>query len=120
MPRPTGPTNPILKSLIHEVRTHGYKEKSSFLIRLAELLEKSRRRKAEVNLSKLNRVCKENEVAVIPGKVLDGLISKPITVAAFNFSHRARIDIEKAGGQTLTIRELMHKNPKGTNVRIIT
>ena len=118
--KPTGPTNPLVKQMINEIRTRGHKEKSNFLIRLAELLEKSRRRKAEVNLSKLNRVCKENEVVIVPGKVLDGLLSKPLIVAAVNFSHRARINIEKAGGQTITIKELVHKNPKGSNVRIVT
>lgn len=120
MPKPTGPTNPIVKDLITEIRTHGYKEKSKFLIRLAKLLEKPRRRKVEVNLSKLNRVCKENDMIVVPGKVLDGLLSKAITVAAVNFSHKARKNLDKAGGKALTIRELIHKNPKGSDVRIIT
>lgn len=120
MPRPTGPTNPIVRELIKEVRSHGYREKSDFLIRLAELLERPKRIKAGVNLSKLNRVCKDNETIIVPGKVLDGLISKPLTVAAVNFSHRAKINIEKAGGQTLTIHDLIHKNPKGSNVRIVT
>jgi|SRR3990172_8055201 len=118
--KPTGPTNPIVKQLINEIRTHGYKEKSNFLIRLAELLEKPRRRKAEVTLSKLNRVCKEKEVVIIPGKVLNGLLNKPLTVAAINFSHGARTNIEKAGGHTLTMKELIEKNPKGSNVRIVT
>jgi large subunit ribosomal protein L18e len=120
MPRPTGPTNPVLEGLIEEIRSLGYKEKSNFLIRLAELLEKPTRRKAEVNLSKLNRICKENETIVVPGKVLDGLLSKPVTVAAVNFSHKARINIEKAGGKVLSIRELVHKDPKGSKVRIVT
>jgi len=120
MPRPTGPTNTILKDLIKDIRTHGYKDKSGFLLRLAELLEKPTRRKAEVNLSKLNRVCKENEVVVVPGKVLDGLLNKPLTVAAINFSYKAKVNIEKAGGKVLTIKELIHKDSKGSNVRIIT
>ncbi len=120
MPRPTGPTNPILKELIKDIRNHGYKDKSGFLIRLAELLEKPRRRKAEVTLSRLNRVCKEDETAVVPGKVLNGLLRKRITIAAFKFSESALKNIEKANSKAITIKELIKENPKGKNVRIIT
>jgi len=117
--KPTGPTNPILKELIKDIRNHGYKEKSRFLIRLAELLEISRRRKIEVTLSKLNRVCKENEVAVVPGKVLDGILNKKITISAFKFSEKALKNIEKTNSKAMTIKELIKENPKGKNVKIV-
>lgn len=118
--KPTGPTNPILKNLIEDLRSKGYKENIKFLIRLAELLEKSRRRKVEVNLSKLERVCKENETVVIPGKVLSyGILTKPLTVSAFKFSPVAKEKIKNVKGKILTINQLIEKNPKGTNVRTI-
>jgi large subunit ribosomal protein L18e len=116
----TGPTNPILKKLIEELRNQGYKEKIPFLIEIAKKLEKSRRKRPEVNLSKLNRVCKENETVIIPGKVLSsGILKKPLTVAAASFSMSAIEKIQKAGGKTISIRELIKNNPKGTNVRIV-
>ena len=42
-----------------------------------------------------------------------------IEVAAWKFSKTAREKIEKAGGKCYSIRELVEKNPKGSNVRII-
>jgi large subunit ribosomal protein L18e len=120
MPRPTGPTNPIIKGLIDDIRNRGYREKVPFLVKLADEMEKPRRSKTEVDLSKLNRVCKDNETVVIPGKLLSsGILKKPLTVAAASFSMSAIQGIQKAGGKTLTIEELIKSNPKGTNVKIV-
>ncbi len=57
---------------------------------------------------------------MVPGKVLGaGKIDHPINVAAFAFSDQARLKILKAKGKCLSILELMKKNPKGANVKII-
>jgi large subunit ribosomal protein L18e len=121
MSRPTGPTNPIMKKVIEEIKSRGYKEKIPFLVTLAKKLEKPRRKRIEVNLSKINRVCKENEIIVVPGKVLStGELKKPLTIAAASFSMAALEKIKKAGGRVLTITELIKENPKGKGVRIIT
>ena len=120
MSKPTGPTNPIMKNLIEEMRSMGYKQKIPFLIKMAEELETSKRQRAEVDLSDLNRICKENETVAVPGKVLaSGIIKKPLTVAAFSFSMQAIEKIHKAKGEAITLKELIEKNPKGTDVRIV-
>ena len=117
---PTGPTNPVLRRLIEKLYEKGYREKIPFLIKIADELSRQRRRRVIVNVGKLNRLCKENECVVVPGKVLgDGVIEKPIKVAAWKFSKSAKEKIEKAGGKTLSIEELVSENPKGSNVRII-
>jgi large subunit ribosomal protein L18e len=57
---------------------------------------------------------------VVPGKVLGtGKIDHPVNVAAFAFSEQARSKILKAKGKCLSISDLMKKNPKGTNIKII-
>jgi large subunit ribosomal protein L18e len=120
MPKPTGPTNPIIKALIEDIRNRGYRENIPFLIKLADELESPRRKRAEVDLSKLNRVCKENETVVVPGKVLSsGILKKPLKIAAASFSMVAIERIQNAGGKVLTIEELVKEDPKGTNVRIV-
>jgi len=120
MPKPTGPTNIILKQLIEDIRNQGYREDIPFLIELAKILETSKRRRPEVNLSKLNRVCKKDETVVVPGKVLSsGTLRKSLTVAAANFSMKSIQKIQKAGGKVISIKELIKENPKGTNVRIV-
>ncbi len=118
--KPTGPINPLLKKLVEDLKTRGYKEKIPFLIKIAEELSRQRMRKVEVNVGKLNRICRENETVIIPGKVLGyGILNKPVTVAAWKFSKQAIEKIKASGGKTLSIEELISKNPKGSNVRII-
>jgi len=113
-------TNTILVKTIEDLYTYGYKDSNKFMINLAKKLDKPTRQRAEVNLSKLERVCEKNETVVIPGTVLSaGILTKPLTVSAFKFSANAKDKIEKAGGSAMTINELVKKNPKGTKVRMI-
>jgi len=116
----TGPTNPYLKNLIEELRKKYFELKAPIWLDLAEKLGKPRRKRIEVNISRISRYAKENEVIVVPGVVLGaGDLEKPLKIAAWRFSKKAREKIEKAGGKCLSIEELMKENPKGSGVRII-
>jgi large subunit ribosomal protein L18e len=87
--------------------------------RVASDLEAPTRKRRVINVYKLDRYVKDNEVVVVPGKVLgSGEISKKITVAAYTFSEQAVQKIN-AKGKCLSIRELVEKNPKGNKVRIM-
>jgi len=87
---------------------------------MADRLSPSRSRRVTVNVSRLNRYTKEGETVAVPGKVLGaGKIDHPIKVAAFAFSDQARSKILRAKGKCLSILDLMEKNPKGTNVKVI-
>jgi large subunit ribosomal protein L18e len=120
MSKSTGPTNPVIAKLASGMRLRGNKENIPFLIKIADELEKSRRQKAEVDLGKLERVCENKGVAIVPGKVLSsGVLKKSLTVAAANFSMSAVEKIQKAGGKAISINELIESNPKGTNVKIV-
>jgi large subunit ribosomal protein L18e len=116
MPKPTGPTNPMLKELIALLR----REKKGIWRRAAEILSRPTRRRVEVNLSKINRYADKGTL-LVPGVVLaSGSLDKPVTVAAFRFSAQARRKIIEAGGRALGIKELMEENPDGKGVIIIT
>ena len=112
----TGTTNPILKEQIAELRA----QKAPIWKNLAYELDRATRKRREINLSRINRFVKDNEVILVPGKVLAaGTIKKKITIAAWNFSGKAVEEIKKAGGTILTIRELVKKYPTGKGVRVI-
>lgn len=106
MPHRTGPTNPELKNLIKKLKQEGY-GKSRFLLRLANELERSARQRREVSLSSINRVAKEGETVVVPGKVLDGKIEKKVIVACWKISSGARNSLEKIGGKAISIDKLI-------------
>ncbi|MEM2972164.1 MAG: 50S ribosomal protein L18e [Candidatus Bathyarchaeia archaeon] len=113
-------TNPQLIELIRFLKRQSRENKAKIWLDVAERLMKPSRKRVAVNLSRLNRHTKRNEVVVVPGKVLGaGTISHPITVAAFAFSEKAKEKIKSARGKCLSYFELVKKNPKGSNVKII-
>lgn len=120
MPKPTGPTNPVLKSLIQELRREGRKRKVRIWQRAAEILSNPTRRRVEVNLSKINRYG-GNGTVLVPGVVLaSGSIDRPLTVSAFRFSAAAREKIIRAGGRAIHIKQLLQENPEGKGVILLT
>ena len=112
--KPTGPTNPHLKDLIKELKTLSIKNKVGIWKAIAKELEKPTRNRRKVNLSKIDRIAKDKELIVVPGKVLgNGELKKDITIAAYQFSESAEQKVKNK----LTIKELMSKDPK--KIRII-
>ena len=113
-------TNPNLMELAHDLRLKSYEEKVGIWKTVASKLEKPTRSHAEVSIAKINRFTEANEEVVVPGKVLaNGVIDHKVTVAAFNFSKAAKEEIEKSGGECISIRDLVESNPKGSNVKIL-
>lgn len=116
----TGPTNPLTKELVDRLRKESVTGKCALWGRVADDLERPTRQRRCVNVSRIARNAKPNEIIVVPGKVLgSGVISQSVTVAALAFSDGARELIEKAKGKALTIDELLEKKPKASEVRII-
>jgi len=117
MPRPTGPTNPVLRKLVRQLRERGKEQKVALWVDLAERLMQPRRARAEVNLSHLSRYSSEGNIIIVPGKVLGaGKLEHPISVAAFKFSGTARRKIIGAEGKALTIQQLLEQNPSGRGI----
>ncbi|NWG10721.1 50S ribosomal protein L18e [Candidatus Bathyarchaeota archaeon] len=113
-------TNPELTDLILFLKKQSKENRAEIWRDIAEYLSKPRRKRLAVNLSRINRHTQKKEVVVVPGKVLGaGEINHPITITAFAFSEKANKKIKAAKGKTLSFSELIKKNPKGSNVRII-
>ena len=119
MVKRTGPSTLELKNLIIDLNKLASKHKVKLWKRIAEDLNKPTRIRREANLYKINKYIKDNEIALVPGKVLSmGNLDKKITIAAYKFSSEAREKINKIG-KAISIRELMKENPEGKKVRII-
>jgi large subunit ribosomal protein L18e len=113
-------TNPELINLTRFLKKQSKESEAEIWRDVAERLLKPRRKRLSVNLSRLDRHTQTKEMVVVPGKVLGaGEISHPITIAAFAFSEIADKKIKAAKGKIVSFSELIKKNPKGTNVRII-
>jgi len=116
----TTKTNPQLVALIFDLKAKTRETEAPIWRDIALRLEKPKSNWAEANLSKLERYAKDGETIIVPGKVLAaGSVTKKLTVAAYDFSDAAAAGIKAAGGETVTLRELMDANPKGSKVRIM-
>ena len=120
MAKRTGPTNPYLKQLIETLKKRSFELGAPIWKTIARKLEKSTRRRIEVNLSDIGRNTKDNDTVVVPGIVLaSGSLNKPVNIAAWRFSSSAIKSIKEAKGKILTIEDLIEENPKGSKVKII-
>lgn len=114
------PINPELLSAIRSLKKKAHESDAPIWRDVADSLGASKRRRIAVNLSRLNRHTKAKETVVVPGKVLgSGVLTHPVSVAAFSFSTQARVKIAKAKGKCLSLSDLLEANPKGSNVKII-
>lgn len=113
-------TNPELIALVSSLREAGREQGAPIWRDIAQRLERPARLWAEVNVGKLNLVTREGETAVVPGKVLSaGDIDRSVTVAAFRFSEKAREKITAAGGDCLSLDQLVEHNKAGSKCRIV-
>jgi len=112
----TGPTNIHLRKLITQL----HKQKALIWQRVGNELARSTRQRRAVNLSRINRCTKAGDVVLVPGKVLSGgSLGHKLTIAAWQVSVGAAKKIEAAGGQILTIQELLAKSPRGSKIKLI-
>jgi large subunit ribosomal protein L18e len=120
MAKQTGPTDPVLRNLLRQLREQGKKQKVKIWAELADRLGGPRRNRAGVNLSRINRFTNDGETVIVPGKVLAaGDLNHPVTVAAFKFSRSAAKKISTSGGKVMSIPQLLESNPTGTGVRLM-
>jgi len=118
--RETKTTNPQLTELITMLRKQSREQNAPIWLDVADYLAKTRSQRTVKNLSSINRNTQKTDVVVVPGKILaSGILDHTVTIAAFEASKQAITKIEAAKAKYITIQELVEKNPKGSNVKII-
>lgn len=120
MAKRTGPTNVQMVGLIGLLRKHSIEQKAGIWKSIADELEKPTRQRRIVNLYRINKYSKNNENVIVPGKVLGtGLLNHKVNIAAWSFSDSAIQKVKMVNGACMSIHEMLQKNPKGQNMRII-
>ena len=111
----TGPSNFYVRKLMRDL----WKTKIKIWRRISKKLSSSRKNRVSPNLYRINKKTKQNDVVVIPGKVLGmGELDHQVTIACLDCSKSARQKIETSGSKLLSIEELLEQNPKGSGVKI--
>ena len=87
---------------------------------IAKELDKPKRIRAVVNLSRIDRHTNEGDIVAVPGKVLAaGNLSKGVKIAAFNFSEGAVEKIKAAKGDHMSLIELLESGVETSQIRIM-
>ena len=111
--------NTQLMELLQLLKKTAIENKAPVWKRVATDLEKPTRRRRIVNVYKIEKYAKDNDIVVVPGKVLGtGDINKKVTVAAHSFSDEALKKINEKGS-ALSIKELVQKNPSGKKIKLM-
>ncbi len=113
--RITGPSNYYVRKLIRDL----WKSRTKIWRKISKKLSGPRRNKVISNLYRINKKTKENDVIVIPGKVLGmGELNHNLTIACLECSNSARKKINSSGSKLISIEELLEQNPKGSGVKV--
>ncbi|MGI0062063.1 MAG: 50S ribosomal protein L18e [Nitrosotalea sp.] len=113
-------TNQIVIQMVKTLRGASKKNNAPIWERLADLALKPTRAKRTMNLGQLDKFISDNDVVVVPGKILGtGSLSHKITLCSFSISTTGAKKIIQSGGKILDISEIIKNHPTGKGVKII-
>ena len=106
--------------MVKQLKKASAKNKAPIWSKLAHLALKPNSVKRVVNLTKINSLTKENDVVIVPGKILaTGNIDHKITLSSFSISNSAAKKIIESGSKILSFSEIIEKIPNGNGVKLI-
>jgi len=105
--------------MVKDLKQASKKNEAAIWSKLADLALKPSSTKCTVNLTRINKITKENDVLFVPGKVLGtGNMSHKITLSSFSMSTTAANKIIQSGGNIMVYSDMIKKFPTGKGVRI--
>jgi large subunit ribosomal protein L18e len=111
--------NEKLQELISSLKKQSIEQETGVWKRVALELERPTRQHRVVNLSKIEKFTSDNDIVVVPGKLLSGgELSKKVTIIAYNFSQNTA-DKVKGKATIISIEDALKKYPNAKNIKII-
>ena len=111
--------NQVVLHMVKDLKQASKKNEAAIWSKLADLALKPSSTKRTVNLTRINKITKENDVLFVPGKVLGtGNISHKIILSSFSISTTAAKKIIQTGGTIMTYSDMIKKYPTGKGVII--
>ena len=106
--------------MVKQLKVASAKNKAPIWSKLAQFALKPKSAKRVVNLTKINDLTKDNDVVIVPGKILaTGKIDHKITLSSFSISNSAAKKVIESGGKILSFPEIIEKFPNGNGVQVI-
>ena len=109
----TKTTNQELFDIISQLKKYSTKTGVGTFKAVAAKLAGPASQRAQVNLSKIDKVVKAGETIIVPGKVLgDGQLSKKVNIIAYSISSSALDKLKSSQSTYTSINDYLSKNPK--------
>ncbi len=113
-------TNQVVIQMVKTLRSASKKNNAPIWEKLAELALKPTRAKRTLNLGQIDKFASDNDVIIVPGKVLGtGNLSHKISLCSFSISATGAKKIIESGGKILDISQIIKNHPTGKGVKII-
>lgn len=111
--------NEKLQELISSLKKQAIEHETGVWKRVALELERPTRQHRVVNLSKIEKYSEDNDVIIVPGKLLSGgELTKKITIIAYNYSQKT-LDKINGKAQVISIEDGLKKYPNAKGIKII-
>jgi len=113
-------TGQVILQMVKHLRGASKKNNAPIWLKLAELALKPSRSRRVINLGQLDKFVNDNDIVVVPGKVLGtGNISHKITLCSFSISATGAKKVTQSGGKLVDFTHLIKNHPTGKGVKII-
>ncbi len=110
----------VTLQMAKELRGASKKNNAPIWLKLAELVLKPSRSRRVINLGQLDKFVNDNDVIIVPGKVLGtGNISHKITLCSFSISATGAKKVTQSGGKIVNFTHLIKNYPTGKGMKII-
>lgn len=97
-----------LESIISKLLIKGEETKMPIYNTLAKLLKLPRRNKIQVNVGDICKNSKENDMVIVPGKVLSmGTLDHKVTIVCYGFSESAKEKLDKTGTKVMSFEDFL-------------
>ncbi len=112
--------NQIVLRIVKDLKKASITNKAPIWSKLAEYAQKPSIARRNINLYKIDKLTKDNDTVVFPGKVLGtGNMSHKITLYSFSISNTAASKILERGGTVIDHSEMIERNPTGKEVILL-
>lgn len=97
-----------LESIISKLLAKGIETKMPVYNTIAKLLKLPRRNKIQVNIGDIEKNSKENDLVIVPGKVLSmGNLNHKVTIVCYNLSDSAKDKLENFGTKVMSFEDFL-------------
>jgi len=117
------------QTIVKQLKKKGNKElvetiilakKAKEWIAIAEVLSSPSRQRIALNLDRINKEAKEEEIIIVPGKILSlGELNKKIKLVGLAASSEALEKIKNGKSEFVLLKDEIKNNPEAKGVRII-